>query len=390
MSSIFSFIRPPEPEAEESAPAEGPTPLEPTVTSAPGEAGLVAAPAPAAALSAPIPPVSVTALAIAVLTSVDQVPTAIASALQIFLPPAQDGLPAPGVIIVNISDRNLGMGNFRGLETRGIFPAVELKGGHAEALVRFQLFSATPEEVNSLTLTLQGLLMAARADLWDAGFLEMSGVAGTLATQQVSDGPWTRTADYQLLFEYHLAPTAGAESLIARIPIAADQEVFNSLARETTVVSDEMVRWDQLSAAVLTVRGTTRIASLSTLVYFEAALAGGAVTLLRTHDGASGAPTSYPTLGDFLNAVASTTTPERHGSFSFASLSDFLLACSAAGDPFPLGDWDSNSIPDVYQSLELALDPPLSLPGATDRLEISPGVSPLDQVGVVYLRARRG
>jgi hypothetical protein len=67
-----------------------------------------------------------------------------------------------------------------------------------------------------------------------------------------------------------------------------------------------------------------------------------------------------------------------------------MVACVPAGDPFPLGDWDNYNIPDAYQSLELTLDPPVRLAAATDRLEISPGVSPLNQVGVVYLRALRG
>ncbi len=344
MSSVFSFIRPPTPETEGAAPAAGPT--EPAVVTSAVVAGT-------AALPAPLPPVSATALAIANLTSVEQVPAAIVAALETFLPAAQSDLPLPGVILLNVSDRTLGLGNFRGLETRGIFPAVELKGGHAEALVRFQLWGAAPEGANAAALALQGRLMAARADLWDAGFLEFNGVAGTLANQVDTDGPWTRTADYQVLYEYHLAPTAGAESLIARIPIQADQEVSNSTARETTVVIDEMARWDEISAPVLTIRGATRIARLSALVYFQAALADGGLTLLRTHDGASGSPTLYVNLTDFLAALASPTNPERHGQFAFATLADFMSACEPAGDPFPLGDWDSNNIPDVYQSLEL-------------------------------------
>lgn len=383
MSSIFSFIRPPEAESEPPAavPPEAPAPA--------GPEPAVAAVA-AAAMPAPIPPVLAAAIhSIVELTSVAQVPAAIAATLNVYIDPTTPPLPPSGIIILNITDKSLGLGNFRGLDLRGIFPAVELKGGHADALVRFQLWGATPDEVNAATLALQGRLLAARADLWDAGFLEMSGVGGTLAEQQVTDGPWTRSLDYHILFEYHLAPTAGAESLIARIPVNADQEVFNSLPREVSVVTDDMARWDQLSAPTLVVRGATRVARLAILAYFQSALAGGPVTLLRTFDGASGPPAVFAGLGDFLSGLADPAAPSRHGQFAFASMADLMTACTLAGDPFPLGDWDSNLLPDIYQSMELVLDPPIQLPGATDRLEILPGTAPLDQTGVVYLRALR-
>jgi hypothetical protein len=323
------------------------------------------------------------------LTSVDQVPAAIIDLLDNFLPPVQVGVPAPGVLIVNITDKTLGLGNLRGLETRGIFTPVELRGGHAEALVRFQLFGVTAAQVNAAMLTLQGQIMAARADLWDVGFLEMTGVGGTLPTQASPGAPFERTADFQVLYEYHLVPTAGAESLIARIPIHADPEVRNSLARETTTVSDEMVRWDNLSAAPLVVRGATQVARFQSLAFVPGAAPGGAISLLRTHDEASGSPTLYVSLGDFLNALANPSTPELHGQFTFASVSDFLAAFSTAGDPFPLGDWDEDGLVDQYQTQELALAPPIRLTNATDRLEILPATAPFDQAAVIYLRALR-
>lgn len=396
MSSVFSFIRPPEPEpgAEEQPQAETPT-AEAEETAAgllsevsaaaalPG-GGIAAAP-----LSGPGPVLLAAELAPPQLTSVVQVPAAIVDILDDFLPPVEGGLPTPGILILNITDKTLGLGNLRGLETRGIFPAVEQRGGHVAALLRFQLFGNNSDQVNNAILNLQGQLLAARADLWDVGFLEMTGVGGTLAVQVAEAGPWERSIDYQVLFEYHLVPTSGAESLISRIPIQADQEVFNSIPRETTTVTDEMIRWDDQSASSLVVRGPTQVGRLSSLVFIPGANPGGTVTLLRTHDGAAGPPGAFASLGDFLNALADPSAPVQHGEFTFASIGDLLASFSTAGDPLPLGDWNEDSTADQYQPLELKLDPPIRLPDATDRLEISLGVTPLDQAAVIYLRARR-
>jgi hypothetical protein len=183
--------------------------------------------------------------------------------------------------------------------------------------------------------------------------------------------------------------TDGAESLIARIPIHSDPEVRDSLQRETTVVTDEMIRWDNEAAPSLVARGRFDVGGLSVLTFIPSTAPSGTVTLTRTFDGAVGSPTVYLTLATFLAAVAGPDAPERHGQVTFASLGDFLVAFSAAGDPVTLGDWDLDGVPDSYQPRALALEPAIQLPGVADRLEVTYQATAFDQVAVVYLRATR-
>jgi hypothetical protein len=55
-----------------------------------------------------------------------------------------------------------------------------------------------------------------------------------------------------------------------------------------------------------------------------------------------------------------------------------------------LGDWDENSIPDEYESVQLTINPSIRLTGAVDRFEITFEHPALDKVAVVYLRATSG
>jgi hypothetical protein len=320
-----------------------------------------------------------------VVASAADVPAAIVAGLAGYLDPPGAGLPAPSVAVVQVSDRTVGLGHLRGTDRAGPFAAIELRGGRIDAVVRFRVFGADPGATDDAMLALQGRLLGARDDLWDAGFLTMQGTAGSLAAQE--QGAWARTADYTVLFEYELAPTAGAESLIATIPIRADQEVAGSLAGETTTVTDAITRWDDIDAPVLVLRGMQTVDAFASAAYVPGVAPTGAVRLRRTHDGASGAPNSYPTLAAFLAAVSDPTAPERHGEVEFATVSDFLAAFDPSTNSLLLGDWDVDGSPDEYGVGVLALDPPVRLRTARDRLELSLETSPLDAVAVVYVRA---
>jgi hypothetical protein len=321
----------------------------------------------------------------------DQVITAMLGRLDDYLPLPAPPLPDPSVSVVSMNERAVGLGDRRGTETRGSFAVVALKGIRLDALVRYQLWAAGPAQAETAMTNLNSQLMADRDALWGAGFLRlMLEVTPPADYVPAPVDVWRKQADYRILYEFHYQDTDSAESLIARIPIHSDPEVRDSLQRETTVVTDEMSRWDNEAAPVLVIRGRFDVGGLSALVFIPGLAPSGAVTLMRTFDGAVGPPTAYLTLNDFLAAVAGPNPPDRHAQVTFTSLSVFLAAFSAAGDPVTLGDWDLDSVPDSYQARELAIGQAVQLLGAADRLEVTYQAGAFDQVAVVYLRPTRG
>lgn len=320
----------------------------------------------------------------------DQVVTAMLGRLDDYLPLPAPPLPDPSVSVVSMNERAVGLGDRRGTETRGSFAVVALKGIRLDTLVRYQLWAAGPAQAETAMTNLNSQLMADRDSLWGAGFLRlMLEVAPPTDYVAAPVDAWRKQADYRILFEFRYQDTDGAESLIARVPIHSDLEVRDSLQCESTVVTDEMIRWDNEAAPVLVVRGRFDVGGLSVLAFVPGVAPSGVVTLTRTFDGAVGPPTAYPTLADFLAAIAGPDAPARHGQVTFGSLTDLLAAFSAAGDPVTLGDWDLDGVPDGYQARVLALEPAIQLPGAADRLEITYQATAFDQVAVVYLRATR-
>jgi hypothetical protein len=200
---------------------------------------------------------------------------------------------------------------------------------------------------------------------------------------------WQTLADYRVLFEYRYRTTAGAESLIARIPIHADQEIRESPERETTVVTDEMVRWDQTAAPALSIRGPQSIGRLSALVFLPSPASVGTVTLRRTFDHASGAPVEYTSLAAFIAAAGGPAAPERHGQIVFESLDAFLGAFVVDDGQMSLGDWNDDDAVDNYNKHTLQVHPSIRLPSVTDRLELVFEHTTLGEIGVVYLRSGR-
>ena len=297
------------------------------------------------------------------------------------------GLPDPVLGVAEVREQAAGLGKQRGTELRGSFP-VDLKAICLDARVRFLLWATGPVEAQAAMTALNARLLAARDTLRAAGFMRLDLADATLIDTVASLNGWREQVDYRVLYEYSYEDTDAAASLIARIPIQADQEVLNSPSRETTTVTDELVRWDEQAAPRLLVRGRSRVGRVAALTFIPVAPAAP-VTLVRTYDGAPGPPVNHATLADFLAAVAGPQPPERHAEVRFSTLADFLAAFSAVGDPITLGDWDANSVLDTYQAHALLLVPAIELPRPVDRLELSYGDLTLDQVGVVYLRARR-
>ncbi len=322
---------------------------------------------------------------------IDEMLTALEAEANLPLPAGS--LPPPNLSLVRVQERPVGLGRWRGNETQGPLPLLALKGGRLDAVVRFQLWANVVADIDAAILQLQADLSSARDVLRGQGFLKLTASDTSLA-EQVSTGviatAWRKTASYHLLYEYHYRDTDGAESLIARIPVESDPEERNSPQRETSIVTGATVRWDNETAPALRQRGPGRFGRISALVFLPGATPAGQVNLLRTFDGAAGAPAAPATLNDFLNAVADPQAPARHAEVSFASLTDFLNAFAPPDDTVTLGDWDEDAALDSYEIRALDLVPAIPLPRDDDRLEISIVPAPLDQVAVLYLRLERG
>ncbi len=320
----------------------------------------------------------------------DKAIAAMLDSLDDYLPPPAAPLPEPSVSVVSLKERSAGLGDRRGTESPGGFPVIALLGIRLDGMVRFQLWASTPSAAETAVNELAARLLTDRDSLWTNGFLRLL-LKTTAPAEHVSAvNAWRKQADYQLLYEHRYQDNDGAESLIARIPIHSDPEVRNSPERETTVVTDEMVRWDNENTPALLLRGRLSIGGLSALKFISGTTPSGAVVLTRTFDGAVGTPTAYPTLAAFLAATSASNAPERHGQVSFASINDFLATFSADGDPVALGDWDTDGVADRYEPKVLVMEPVIELPSTSDRFELVYQGSSFDQIGVVYFRIRRG
>ncbi len=298
-----------------------------------------------------------------------------------------DPLIRRGLVVASMSPRPVGVGNRRGMDLIGGFGVVELKGLRLDALVRFELWAGDSATAETAAANLQTRLFAMRDDLRRDGFLRLALESAPPAELVASE--WRKLAEYRVLFEHRYQDTDGAESLIARIPIHSDPETRNSLQRETTTVTDEMVRWDNQDAPGLVMRGRFSIGRLSALAFIPGPAPSGAVTLTRTFDGAFGPPTVHPTFAAFLAAVAGENPSDRHAQVIFLSLNDFLTVLGTVDDSMTLGDWNTDNVPDNYESRTLVLEPAIQLVGAGDRFEIAHQNAALNQVAVVYLRATR-
>jgi hypothetical protein len=316
----------------------------------------------------------------------EQAVAALLAVLDDYLPPPVGSLPQPSISLVSLDERTVGLGNRRGMEARGGFVVIAQQGIRLEALVRFQLWAAALADVDTATDTLLTRLVTDRDTLWSRGVLRLALQNTPPADRLTAVNAWRRMSDYQVLFEFRYQETDGAASLITRIPIHSELERRGLPPQETTVVSAELARWDNLDAPPLSVRGPFRAAALTALAFIPVAAPTGMVTLQRTFTGAAGVPTLYLNLAAFLSAVTAPVSPERHGQVRFATLSDFLAAFSPGGDPVLLGDWDNDGVADSYEIRLLALEPAILLASAGERLELLFEPTAFDQTAVVYWR----
>ncbi len=293
------------------------------------------------------------------------------------IPPEQAPFE-PTVTAVSIAERPLGVGNRRGNERRGPWGSLALKGLHLEGEVRFQLWGNNPTEADVAVLKLHQNLLAAGDRLRgeDYRFLRVAATETSLAEHVDQLDAWRKTASFSVLYEHQYRDSDGALSLIARIPIDSDPE------SETTVVTDEMVRWDRGGAPALRLQGPGSFGRISALAHLPATPAGR-VTLLRTFDGATGAPAKRANLDRFLKAVSGPAPAKRHVRVRFPSVSPFLAALDP-GDSVTLGDGDGGHR--RYDAGGRILAPPVILEGPRDRLEMSYQGAAFGPAGVLYLR----
>jgi hypothetical protein len=172
-------------------------------------------------------------------------------------PPPEPAPPAPAVSLVSTAERAVGLGNRRGNETVGGMPVYALKGVQLEAVVRFQLWGTTVEEVDEATEELQRRLRAAADQLRADGFLQFAGDATSLSENVPANGGpgfWRRSVQYRVLYEFRYRDTDGALSFIARLRVRFPAE----MTAERMNLTDDMARWDANSARRLMLRGDRR------------------------------------------------------------------------------------------------------------------------------------
>jgi hypothetical protein len=374
MTSIFSFLRS---HSEDSAGELSDEAA--TVEVMSSEAMADAAPTASADLSAPFGA-----------PSLDVILANIRAALEFYLPPPAGGFPNPNVSIIKVEEKPAGLGNYIRDERLNEF-SIALKGGRLQATIRFQIWAASPNDVDQAIDELHGRLLVAKNDLWAASFLRFKPEGSNLAEHVSSLDVWRRTTDFQALYEFQYTDTDGARSLIARIPIHTDPEEPNSPNRETNLITNEMARWDDESAPALDVRGRLTVSHFSALFFIPGTPPSAPIRLLRTFNGAAGAAVDFSDVEQFITAVNDPTSPERHAQFTFASFIDFLAATTPSGDPIILGDWDEDATPDSYQSVIFNLPTPVNLPGSDDHLQLiyqpDSDTPKFDQTGVLYIRA---
>jgi hypothetical protein len=341
----------------------------------------------------------------AITASPQEAITNMLSRLREFLPGHDDSdpLPSPDVSVAAVSELPLAIGNLRGMDRRGTFTVAALKGGRLDTTVHFQLWAHDPGAVNSAMDTLHSALLAAKDELWLEGFLRISVERSSPAEHFPSLNGWRKSADYRILYEFHNVDNEGAESIIARIPI----DINTDTSTDFTLVTDEMMRWDNESTGILVVRGRHTVGLLSALASLPGPAPENEIILARTTANFPGELTEFDELADFLTAVTDPVAPDRHARVVFQGLDEFLAEFTAVGNPIVLGailppppgetepdvrgDWNEDGVPDMYQAGVVKFDPPIHLPDPADQLQLICQDGPFaEKSAVVYFQARSG
>jgi muconolactone delta-isomerase len=222
-------------------------------------------------------------------------------------PPPPQPPPAPTLALVSVSEHSVGIGNRRGTGMLGSFKVRALKGLQLDAVVRFQYWAETQEEAEASVAGLQGRVRNAANELRAEGFLRVeaatTSVAESVAT--VNDF-WRKSADYRVLYEFQYEDNDGAEGLVARIPIDFEGEFS-----ESTVVTDDMVRWDEVAAPTIVVRGSgtraRRVNALTVVAFLPAGWDGTGFVTVRASIGGDVQEQVFPHVRAFVEAFEAET-----------------------------------------------------------------------------------
>src|SRR5258706_7604892 len=192
-------------------------------------------------------------------------------------------LPDPNLSLVSMTERSVGLGSRVGTDMRGPFAVSALKGTRIEAVIRYQIWSDNPGDVDAAIQDLAARLLADRELLRVQGFLRLAlRSTGTGESIPTVNDYWRESVDFEVLYEFPYEDSDDAQSLIASIPVNIDQQLATTMA-----ITDEMTRWDNEDAPPLLLRGPLRIARMSAIA-FTPLTPSGTVTLTRTFDGAPG------------------------------------------------------------------------------------------------------
>jgi hypothetical protein len=129
------------------------------------------------------------------------------SVLDKYLPLPIPLLPAPSFSAVSLTEKAIGVGNWRGNQTRGGFAVVAWKGGRFDGVVRFQLWGNELDDVENALKELSDRLEADKATLRSQGFLRFAIDTISLAEFSEPLNLWFKTADYKALYEFYYKDT---------------------------------------------------------------------------------------------------------------------------------------------------------------------------------------
>ncbi len=310
------------------------------------------------------------------------------------LPPPPP-LPPATVLLASVVERTVGLGSRVGTDLRGPFSVAAIKGLRVEGVVRFEVWGHTPSEVGQAVEDLIKHLLEDPEGLRASGFLRAALKSNGLSENIFAEDAWRQSVEFDVLFEFPYIDSADADSIIARIPIDFIGE-FN----ESTLVGDEMARWDNELAPALQLRGPHAQVTFGSLAQFLAALRSFKITddALAGME-ADGIPQTVLT----ALALEGTKDKEVGGEDAFVAFLEskigvpdttahkaVILKHAATSKPVAMGDWDENGIPDEYQSLQFRVKPSIKLAGVTDRFEITYQDPNFDNVAILYLRAASG
>jgi hypothetical protein len=279
--------------------------------------------------------------------------------LRSFLAPAEAPLPASTVSLISVVERPVGLGGLRGIEPFGTFSAIALKGGRFDAVVSFQVWGEEPAAVEDAANALHGRLLAGRDALWTSGFLKIAAADSLQAEHIATLNFWRKAVHYRVLYEYRYQES-DAESLIAQIPVTME----DSLLHDSTVITDDMVRWDNLATPALTVRLDNRrpfqLRELVILSFLPAGWDGAGVTISATVNGAT-VTQAFSSVRAFQESFALDTGTIQLGPHPY----------NAGRRAFPNADFPE----------------PIVLEGGDDTVHITYAAGAFDSDAVVYLRA---